>query len=740
MVIENPFEPQSASKSKDLAASAMGAASPLDRLAAHIADLVILLPLMAIAMAPFRREAVSARMSQDVAASDLAVVNALMAAFMVGVLWETLLIAWKGTTPGRAIFGLRVVDLWSGRRPRPLNVFLRALSWWLSVLCLGLPFMAVFSNDKRRPLHDRVADTVVVTRHARRVAAHPTSSELAFGAMFMTAGLVMLTSLGLLLSKKWSDKETTASANFASEAGALLCDEITPIHEEWRPAPGQPQASRLSVALTMFFASRVDATCLQREADHVLWSKEDSTLGYLALAVSRPGLEGRKYRDKVCADDRGSEACFVARSFHPVSDMNLPEGSSDEETLGVLQNLMTEVEAAPPLSASSAEWYRAFRMERWWRSDAEAGLAALQSPAPHRDLDATYTAWRAQFLWQLGRESEARTMLDEKLPLLYPRERFRAQTAWCGAELALQGCGVSAKRVCAAPLESLERHEPIAQFLSDRQVIDLYRGAECRDQGRPSASVVARLSREASSEVRRWLTATQAWREGDRRAAREEIEKLLGVDSVDMSPAALTKSSKSSPQIASMAKMSDESTSPPTEASGRADLFLNISPELQVESLARLAEMLDTQNDVDRRLLRSLTDRWLGAGLDSRTRDLHVTDAGLRLLRRLVEGREVRSALDVAKVLDESLGRVPNLRERLAILSFQSGQRELAKSILLTPGGQRSKGDRAASAIRAPAQVASQGPTTPPLPARASTEPLTPAESRVLSEIRRSRR
>src|SRR3989344_208795 len=35
--------------------------------------------------------------------------------------------------------------------------------WVGQVLCLGLPLPAVFSNNKRRPLHDRVCDTVVIS-------------------------------------------------------------------------------------------------------------------------------------------------------------------------------------------------------------------------------------------------------------------------------------------------------------------------------------------------------------------------------------------------------------------------------------------------------------------------------------------------------------------------------------------------------------------------------------------------
>jgi hypothetical protein len=238
---------------------------------------------------------------------------------------------------------------------------------------------------------------------------------------------------------------------------------------------------------------------------------------------------------------------------------------------------------------------------------------------------------------------------------------------------------------------------------------------------------VARLSREASSEARRWLTATQAWREGDRKLARAEIEKLLGVVPDE------------STEVAAREKPEAQSDA---AKSTHADLFLNLSPELQVESLARLSEMLDPQKEPDRKQLKLLADRWLGAGLDPRTRDVHVTDAGLRLLRRLVQSQEVRSALDLAKVLEESMDRAPHLRERIAILSYRSSQRALAREILLSRRSQRQAGlnrQTSENLRRAPAQADAKVPVVTRLNGDSmDAEALTPAEMRVLQEIRRS--
>ncbi len=66
-----------------------------------------------------------------------------------------LLVGTTGMTLGMRLFGIRVAAL-DGGRPAFIGVLVRTL-----LLCLAVP--AVFYDEDRRGLHDRAANTVVVT-------------------------------------------------------------------------------------------------------------------------------------------------------------------------------------------------------------------------------------------------------------------------------------------------------------------------------------------------------------------------------------------------------------------------------------------------------------------------------------------------------------------------------------------------------------------------------------------------
>jgi uncharacterized RDD family membrane protein YckC len=70
--------------------------------------------------------------------------------------------ALRGQTPGQALLGMRVVDGW-GERPSALRALLRTgalLPSW-ALFALGVVWIA-FDREKRG-LHDRLADTYVIT-------------------------------------------------------------------------------------------------------------------------------------------------------------------------------------------------------------------------------------------------------------------------------------------------------------------------------------------------------------------------------------------------------------------------------------------------------------------------------------------------------------------------------------------------------------------------------------------------
>jgi len=69
-----------------------------------------------------------------------------------------------GTSPGKRVFRLWIVDAETGRRPTARQGWKRQAGYLLTVLALGLPLWPMFRRPDRRPFHDLLAGTCVVRR------------------------------------------------------------------------------------------------------------------------------------------------------------------------------------------------------------------------------------------------------------------------------------------------------------------------------------------------------------------------------------------------------------------------------------------------------------------------------------------------------------------------------------------------------------------------------------------------
>ena len=95
--------------------------------------------------------------------ASAAVIAGLAAAAWLGLLSGYLLLFWTltGQTPGMRFMGIRVTDR-RGAPPRFARSVRRLVGMYLSVLTLGVGFLMVLVDDRRRGLHDRVAGTLVI--------------------------------------------------------------------------------------------------------------------------------------------------------------------------------------------------------------------------------------------------------------------------------------------------------------------------------------------------------------------------------------------------------------------------------------------------------------------------------------------------------------------------------------------------------------------------------------------------
>lgn len=79
--------------------------------------------------------------------------------FIVG--YHVFFISFVGMTPGKALFGVRVVTT-QGRRISPIRSLVRYLCYFVSAIPLFLGFIWILVDDQRQGWHDKIAGTVVI--------------------------------------------------------------------------------------------------------------------------------------------------------------------------------------------------------------------------------------------------------------------------------------------------------------------------------------------------------------------------------------------------------------------------------------------------------------------------------------------------------------------------------------------------------------------------------------------------
>jgi uncharacterized RDD family membrane protein YckC len=91
---------------------------------------------------------------------------------LTGVLWTV----W-GTSPGKRLLGLRIVDADTGYPMSPLQAALRTLGYLICFGTFGLGFLPMFFSEKKQGLHDMMANTVVVEKAVLSTVEFPARKQ-----------------------------------------------------------------------------------------------------------------------------------------------------------------------------------------------------------------------------------------------------------------------------------------------------------------------------------------------------------------------------------------------------------------------------------------------------------------------------------------------------------------------------------------------------------------------------------
>ncbi len=405
-------------------------ARPVDRLAAAIVDVFVLVaPIAVLVSSPFRRD-LTASLVLGNEAELLS--KSLMIGFLaisVLVMYQTLFHFFFQATLGKMLFHLRVVPVFPDGRLSFAASLARSLIWLFELLCFALPFLAVYSNSRRRTLHDRICDTIVVS-HSTDRAFTPAIWEKSLARGFLLLCLLLFGSVGLLQVRSLlSGLSSKDSYGILTEAEASGCDSVTDNLDE-----SAGRESRLKVAMALYAAGIVDKSCLVSEIE-VERSLRLSVgpLTYLAQAfINSDDAEiSNSYLDQVCEVAPESVECAMSEIVSHWSD-------DDLETVDEL------IRKSKRGSGYLEVWGVRHFMKQARYPDA---LTLLDSLNANRGVAEFSMVQRIKALYNSYHDAEASVALAQALPVI-SKEEAEDVSSWMCAQDLQKGCDSLSQLAC----------------------------------------------------------------------------------------------------------------------------------------------------------------------------------------------------------------------------------------------------------------------------------------------------
>ncbi len=483
-------------------------AAPVDRLAAVMADLVIIIPIASLFSAPFRRKLQLAELLQDTTGVIEAFGFLLGALILTYVAYQTIFLSRWGTTPGKRILGLYVGSIGSGDAPTPKQAALRAWFWCVGVMLACLPWLGVLSNFKRRPWHDRIADTEVFVIDSKIGVPTPDLREqsIAGGLQSMVLCLVFAMFVAVFGQMGRQTDKDILRFGAAPSAHPFLCEEVSESYEGWLTRDGK-KPSRLEVALTLYAAESVSGDCLQTEADYSLWNQGDKAKAYLAKAIVTDDEEAAEaYAAKVCESKGGEALCQLSKL-----------ALSPEEHEPIVDDLVKTAAASEPFY--SVFFIRSLMNLGRYRE----ALSFLDKGSPHKRMAHFFAEGRAQALWNLSLKDQARLALKSSLEGLEPSERISLARWSCDVESA-RACTAEAVSSCEL-LSGAVKSSP-AELEDQKLALTWVRSEECLAGTKVDYKQMKSVA--PGEDLQTLLTALELKQKGKGDESRSKLQALAG--------------------------------------------------------------------------------------------------------------------------------------------------------------------------------------------------------------------
>jgi uncharacterized RDD family membrane protein YckC len=483
-------------------------ARPLDRLAAVIVDnFVILAPLYILFSSPLKKWMTVSYLTGSEAEFLVNVFGMVLAGVSLIVLYQTFMHYFFRATVGKYLFDVRVVSMFPGQQPTLWDCFIRSWIWCFEIVCFMLPLLSVFSNGQRRPWHDRLCDTVVVS-HSRAGVAAPARWEQALVRSFFTFFLAIM-GLSVLAQIQGTIDKVKADAMLAAlvdrDAGA--CEVVS---KNLTDEDSEKEHGRLELAMTLYAAGLAERTCLESEVEReVSMQVPVAPITYLAQAFIHADDAdiSNSYLDQVCEESPSSVECSMSQV---VSQWSEEDWEAVEESLT----------KAPRGSGYLEVWGVRHFMKQAHYSKA---LALLNGLIPQRYLSEFSMVQRVKGFFNSYREPEAEAALLQAVSTL-PETDSKELSAWVCAQQLQHGCaamdGVACQQVGMKKEENAE-----IDFEESNEALARVLALECHNDGQIDYLSFADAVR--SEDWQTFFRANLKHQKGDKDASAHLFSQLI---------------------------------------------------------------------------------------------------------------------------------------------------------------------------------------------------------------------
>lgn len=206
------------------------------------------------------------------------------------------------TTVGKFAFKIHLKNIWGYEEVTHTQSAKYAIWKTLGILSLGLTYIGAFVDDRRRTLHEKMSDTMVVTKK-QKYSPSPTIREKQFfkGLLLPAQSLLgVLVIYALTLIYNSAQKEIMDASLETS-----LQPKCEWVEQEFS---GSKESSRVAFSMSLYLLSEVDRSCLEKEARAAFEAGENLEEANMAFALIYPEQK-ESFLHEACTAAPGSFSC-----------------------------------------------------------------------------------------------------------------------------------------------------------------------------------------------------------------------------------------------------------------------------------------------------------------------------------------------------------------------------------------------------------------------------------------------